>query len=75
MEHSQNIYGLFIFYSHVCIDVIITNSIIVFFFNYPNLLRSCSALHRLSYTFGIRLSDLLKWPSILHRRLIFFFSK
>ena len=68
MEHPQNIYGLFVVYRYVCIDVIITNSIIVVFIQ--TCLRSYSALHRRSYMFGIKYFDLLIWPSILHRLLI-----
>ena len=56
MEHSQNIYGLFIVHRYVCIHVIITNSIIVVFIQ--TCLRSYSALHRLSYMFGIKYSEL-----------------
>ena len=31
MDHSQNIYGLFVVYRYVCIDVIIINSTIGIF--------------------------------------------
>ena len=68
MEHSQNIYGVFVVYRYVCIDVIITNSITVVFIQ--TCLRSYSALHRRSYMFGIKYFDLLIRPSILHRLLI-----
>lgn len=67
MDHSQNIYGLFVVYRYVCVDVIITNSTIVVF--YPNLLRSYLVLHRLSNMYGIKYPDLLR-PSKLHRLLI-----
>ena len=67
MDHSQNIYGLFVVYRYVCVDVIITNSTIVIF--YPNLLRSYLVLHRLSNMYGIKYPDLLR-PSKLHRLLI-----
>ena len=30
MEHSQNVYGLFVVYMYVCVDVIIINFTIVF---------------------------------------------
>ena len=85
MEHSQNIYGLFVclfvVYRYVCIDVIITNSTIAY------CLQPYLVLHRLLYMFinyfvlymFVNYFVLQKWPSVLHRLLIlslfFFFSK
>ena len=62
MEYSQNVYGLFVVYRYVCIDVIITNYTIAY------CLRSYLVLHRLLYMF-INHFVLPKWPSILHRLL------
>ena len=66
MEHSQNIYGLFVVYRYMCVDVIIINSFVVLI---QTCLRSYSALHRFSYVF-INYFDLLKWRSMLHRLII-----
>ena len=63
MEHSQNIYGLFVVYRYVCVDVIIINSTDVVLIQ--TCLRSYSALHRFSYVF-INYFDLLKLRSMLH---------
>ena len=71
MEHSQNVYGLFVVYRYVCIDVIITNSTIAY------CLWSYLVLHQLLYMF-INYFVLPKWPSILHRLLflsLHFFPK
>ena len=75
MEHSQNIYGLFVVYRYMCVDVIIINSFVVLI---QTCLRSYSALHRFSYVF-INYFDLLKWRSMLHRLImlslrVYFFS-
>ena len=66
MEHSQNIYGLFVVYRYMCVDVIIINSFVVLI---QTCLRSYSALHRFSYMF-INYFDLLKWRSMLHRLIM-----
>ena len=67
MEHSKNIYGLFVclfvVYRYVCKDVIITNSTIAY------CLQPYLVLHRLLYMF-INYFVLQKWPSVLHRLLI-----
>ena len=52
----MRIYGLFVVYRYVCIDVIITNSITVVFIQ--TCLQSYSALHRRSYMFELASSIL-----------------
>ena len=67
MEHSQNLYGLFVVYRYVCVDDIIVNFTIVV--SIQTCLRFYLVLHRFSYMF-IDHFVLLKWISIQHNFLI-----
>ena len=49
MEHSQNLYGLFVVYSYVCVDDIIINFTIVV--SIQTCLRFYLVLHRFSHMF------------------------
>ena len=66
MEHSQNLYGLFVVYRYVCVDDIIINFTIVV--SIQTCLRFYLVLHRFSYMF-IDHFVLLKW---LSNNIIFF---
>ena len=67
MEHSQNLYGLFVVYRYVCVDDIIINFTIVV--SIQTYLRFYLVLHRFSYMF-IDHFVLLKWLSIQHNFLL-----
>ena len=67
MEHSQNLYGLFVVYRYVSVDDIIVNFTIVV--SIQTCLRFYLVLHRFSYMF-IDHFVLLKWVSIQHNFLI-----
>ena len=67
MEHSQNLYGLFVVYRYVCVDDIIINFTIVV--SIQTCLRFYLVLHRFSYMF-IDHFVLLKWLSIQHNYLL-----
>ena len=60
MEHSQNLYGLFVVYRYVCVDDIFINFTIVV--SLQTCLRFYLVLHRFSYMF-IDHFVLLKWLS------------
>ena len=64
MEHSQNLYGLFVMYRYVWVDVIIIINVTIVII-IQTCLRSYSALHRFSYMFSIYFA-FLKWLSIQH---------
>ena len=77
MEHSQNLYGLFVVYRYVCVDDIIINFTIIV--SIQTCLRFYLVWHRFSYMF-ISHFALLKWLSIQHNFLllllhVFFSSK
>ena len=67
MEHSQNLYGLFVVYRYVCVDDIIINFTIVV--SIQTCLRFYLVLHRFSYMF-IDHFVLLKWLSLQHNFLL-----
>ena len=67
MEHSQNLYGLFVVYRYVCVDDIIINFTIVV--SIQTCLRFYLVLHRFSYMF-IDHFVLLKSLSIQHNFLL-----
>ena len=67
MEHSQNLYGLFVVYRYVCVDDIIINFTIVV--SIQTYLRFYLVLHRFSYMF-IDHFVLLKWLSVQHNFLL-----
>ena len=74
MEHSQNLYGLFVVYRYVCVDDIIINFTIVV--SIQTCLRFYLVLHRFSYMF-IDHFALLKWLSnniIFYSYYCMFFS-